>query len=273
MSDTGNFPAWDTDFFKRDSRLLDSFSRHAYILDFDSLRLGKKVLADNPRKDSFEFGVVVITEVGKERGNSIENAEKKKKDGGANQKNDLFNSWLKMVRHSATVDNYPFVKVITDEQRPESWGADARDLCDIVHIRESGETRLLMPFFTLSELLYAFVFGKFSDVYGEYRYVRSDNTLLMHCIKGIASRLHSYYTRNYNTFGCCTLSVQTESGTQDGVLEDKKYYLMSKKVYSKRFATDCFSEYYTEKALRSPVGLNELKEYLTERATFEELKE
>ena len=273
LSDIGNFPAWDTDFFKRDSKLLDSFSRHAHILDFDSLRLGKKVLADNPRKDSFEFGVVVITEVGKERGNSIENAEKKKKDGGANQKNDLFNSWLKMVRHSATVDNYPFVKVITDEQRPESWGADARDLCDIVHIRESGETRLLMPFFTLSELLYAFVFGKFSGVYGEYRYVRSDNTLLMHCIKGIASRLHSYYTRNYNTFGCCTLSVQTESGTQDGVLEDKKYYLMSKKVYSKRFATDCFSEYYTEKALRSPVGLDELKEYLTERATFEELKE
>ena len=71
MSDIGNFPARDTDFFKRDSRLLDSFSRHAHILDFDSLRLGKKVLADNPRKDSFEFGVVVITEVGKERGNSI----------------------------------------------------------------------------------------------------------------------------------------------------------------------------------------------------------
>ncbi len=138
LSDIGNFPAWDTDFFKRDSKLLDSFFRHAHILDFDSLRLGKKVLAYNPRKDSFEFGVVVITEVGKERGNSIENAEKKKKDGGANQKNDLFNSWLKMVRHSATVDKYPFVKVITDEQRPESWGADARDLCDIVHIRESG---------------------------------------------------------------------------------------------------------------------------------------
>lgn len=51
-----------------------------------------------------------------------------------------------MVRHSATVDNFPFVRVITDEQRPESWGADARDLCEIVHIRESGETRLAMPF-------------------------------------------------------------------------------------------------------------------------------
>ena len=45
----------------------------------------------------------------------------------ANQKNDLFNAWLKMCRHSATVDNYPFIKVFVDEQRPESWGADARD--------------------------------------------------------------------------------------------------------------------------------------------------
>ena len=40
-----------------------------------------------------------------------------------------------MIRHSATVANYPFVKVITDEQRPESWCADARDLCEIVHIK------------------------------------------------------------------------------------------------------------------------------------------
>lgn len=273
MSEIGNFPMWDMDFFKRDSRFIDSISRHAHILDFDALRLGKKVLAENPLKDSFEFGVVVITEVGKERGNSIENQEKKKKDDVANQKNDLFNVWLKMVRHSATVDNYPFVKVITDEQRPESWGADARDLCDIVHIKESGETRLLMPFFTLSELLNTFIFGRFISFYYEYRYTRSDNTLLMHLIKSIVSRFHKYYIGIYNTFGCCTLRVQTESGTQDGILEDKSYYLMSKKIYSKRFATDCFSEFYTEKTLRSAFGINDIREYVTERATFEELKQ
>ncbi|MDR1094148.1 MAG: hypothetical protein LBL66_08390 [Clostridiales bacterium] len=29
FSDTGNFPLWDTGFFKRDSRLIDSYSRHA----------------------------------------------------------------------------------------------------------------------------------------------------------------------------------------------------------------------------------------------------
>lgn len=271
LSDLGNFPLWNTDFFKRDSRLADSYSRHAHILDFDSLRLGRKVAQNNRNANNFEFGVVIITEVGKERGNSLELSEKKKKDDSANQKNDLFNSWLKMVRHSATVDNFPFVRVITDEQRPESWGADARDLCEIVHIRESEETRLAMPFFSLAELLYDWLFGKFSGLYYQYRFVRSDNTLPMYLLKSLMAKINHYYTRIYNRFGYCRLRVQIESGTQDGTFNENKYYLTSKKIYSKRFSTDCFSDFFTEKALRSPVGIDDLAEYATEKATFSEL--
>lgn len=271
LSDLGNFPLWNADFFKSDSRLIDSYSRHAHIIDFDSLRLGRKVVEKNRKANSFDFGVVIITEVGKERGNSIELSEKKKKDETTNQKNDLFNSWLKMVRHSATVDNFPFVRVITDEQRPESWGADARDLCEIVHIRESDETRLAMPFFSLAELLYGWLYNKFSGLYYEYRFNRGDNTLAMYLLKGLTAKMRDYYTGIYNRFGYCVLSVQVESGTQDGTIQDGKYYLMSKKIYSKRFSTDCFSDFFTVKALRSPVGINDLNEYATEKATFGEL--
>ena len=271
LSDLGNFPLWNSEFFKRDSRLIDSYSRHAHILDFDSLRLGRKVIEGNRNADNFEFGVVVITEVGKERGNALENQEVKKKDETTNRKNDLFNSWLKMVRHSATVDNFPFVRVITDEQRPESWGADARDLCEIVHIRESGETRLAMPFFSLAELLYSWIFSKFAGLYYQYRYVRSDNTLPMYLLKLLTAKVQHYYAGIYNRFGYCTLRVQVESGTQDGQISDNKYYLSSKKIYSKRFSTDCFSDFFTEKALRSPVGIDDLREYATEKATFAEL--
>jgi hypothetical protein len=272
MSDLGNFPLWNTDFFKKDTRLLDAFDRHAHILDFDSLRLGRKVIKDNPNADSFEFGVIVITEVGKERGNTLDHRELKKKEAGTNQKNDLFNAWLKMVRHSATVDNFPFVKVITDEQRPESWGADARDLAEIVHIKKSGEQRLAMPFFSLGELFYSFMFPWFTDKYYDYRYRRGDNTLANHLIKKGVTALHNYYTRIYNTFGYCALNVVVESGTQDGPIKKNRYFLMSKKIYSRRFSTDCFSEFFREKALRSKVGINDLEEYKTERATFEELK-
>lgn len=271
LSDTGNFPIWNHDFFSRDSRFADSYSRHAHILDFDTLRLGKKMLEDNPNKDNFEFGVVMMTEIGKERGNAVENIDKKKKDETANPKNDGFNSWLKMVRHSATVDNYPFARVITDEQRPESWGADCRDLCDIVYIKESGEQKLAMPWFSLAELLYDFIFSKFVKLYYRYRYSRSDNTLTMYILKNITAKIQKYYASIYNEFGYCALRVQVENGTQDGQITETEYYLANKKIYSKRFATDCFSDYFTEKALRSPVGIDDLIEYVTEKVTIEEL--
>lgn len=273
LSDLGNFPLWNSDFFKTDSRLIDSYSRHAHILDFDSLRLGRKVVENNANSNNFEFGVVLVTEIGKERGNNLENIEKKKSDEGANQKNDYFDDWLKMVRHSATVDNFPFVRVITDEQRPTSWGANARDLTDIVYIQESSDERLAMPFFSLEELLYDWVFGKFVRVYENYRYKRADNTLTMHALKGIVAKIHSRYKRIHNQFGYCQLSVQVESGTMDGQRKDCKYYLSTKKIYSKRFSTDCFSDFFVKKALRSPIGINDLDEYETEKATFAELAE
>lgn len=270
--DIGNFPLRNDDFFRKDARYIDALSRHAKIMDFDMLRLGRKVLEDNPKKDTFEFGVVLITEVGKERKNNLTLQEVKVKEIFANQKNDGFNDSLKMIRHSATVDNYPFVKIITDEQRPESWGADARDLCEIVFIKESSTTRLAMPFFALTELVYGFFSNKFNNLYYEYRFNRADNTLFLYLIKKAFSALHNYYVRIYNTFGYCALNVSVENGTQDGEKKDKRYFLMHKKIYSKRFSTDCFSDFYYKRALRSSLGIEDLEEYKTEKATLFELE-
>ncbi|MBQ8749241.1 MAG: hypothetical protein IJZ29_02065 [Clostridia bacterium] len=230
MEDDGNLPLWDIDFFNRNSKELNKVSNYAHIIDFDALRLGKKVIEDNKLKDSFDFGIVVITEIGKERKNTLELKEVKKNEEITNQKNDGFNDWLKMVRHSATVDNFPFVKVITDDQRPESWGADARDLTEIVHI-------------------------------------------LVYLLKKIVSVLHNYSTRLSNVFGYFQLNVAVEAGIQDGVLNDKKYYLMTKKIYSNRFSTDCFSDFFSQKTLRSSVGIDDLPTYNNVKATMDELKQ
>lgn len=272
LQDLGNFPMWNTDFFSRDSRLIDSFSRHAHILDFDCLRLGRKVIDNNVKSNALEFGCILITEGGKERGNMLDTKEMKKSSAETNQKNDGFNSWLKMVRHAATVDNFPFVKVIMDEQRPESMGADVRELCDIVHICETYDTKLAMPFFFLEELLYSLVFSKFVGFYYDYRFARADNTLFMYLIKGITSKLHNYYKRTYNNYAYMPIALQTENGTLDGKLKESKYYLALKKIYAKRFSTDCLSEFFTDKAITSPIGINDLEEYSTERASFAELQ-
>lgn len=272
LNDIGNFPLWNTDFFKKDSRYVDSISRHSHILDFDSLRLGKRLIQDNKYADSFEFGVINLTEIGKERKNALELNELKKKDLTANQKNDLFNSWLKMVRHSATVDNFPFVRVITDEQRPESWGADARDLCEIVNIDECSETRLAMPLFFVEDLIINLLMSGFEKRYSKYRFDRGDYTLRMYLYHGLIAKIKGYQRRIYNTFGYRKVNLNVENGTQDGKVSTKHYYLNFKKIYSKRFSTDCFSSFFTEKALRSPVGIDDIDEFKSEKATFDEMK-
>lgn len=271
IDDIGNFPIWNTDFFERDARLIDAFSRHSHILDFDMLRLGKRLVEENEHSDMFEFGVVTITEIGKERLNALELSDVKKSDKRANQKNDLFNYWLKMARHSATVDGYPFIKVFVDEQRPESWGADARELSEIVHIVARNDKKLAMPFFAIEELIYDFVFSRFVNLYKKYRYLRGDNTLLMYVLKSICAKIHSYYTGIYNRFSYIPCDIALEAGVQDGKMAMKKYYLMTKKIYSKRFSTDCFSEFFTEKTLNSLLGLDDLAEFKTEKASFDEM--
>ena len=268
LIDGGNFPVWSTDFFSKNPRP----SRHAHILDFDILRLGKKVLENNPNAGSFEFGVVAITEVGKERGNNLELKEVKKGTEETNQKNDLFNSWLKMCRHSATVDNYPFIKVFTDEQRPSSWGADARELCDIVHIVSSGSTRLALPFFTIEDMLNEWLFNRFINLYEDFRFNRGDNTLLIHLLKKVTAFVYRRNTVIYNTYGYSISNIEKERGTMDGKTEKKKYYLMHKKIYSQRFSTDCFSDYFNELAKGTHIGMNDYTEYATGKASVQELK-
>ncbi len=268
LFNNGNFPMRAYSFFSP----APEYTRFAHILDFDVLRLGKKVIANNPKAGSFEFGVVVITEIGKERANMLELKEMKKGADEANQKNDLFNAWLKMCRHSATVDNYPFIKVFVDEQRPESWGADARDLADIITIVKSGQQKLALPFFTIEEMLYEKTFNWFLSVYYNFRHIRGDNTLLVHILKAVISKIYAHYQRIYNRFGFSVLSVDKERGTQDEKPERKLYYLANYKIYRERFSTDCFSDYFNDLAEKAGVGLLDYVQYATVKASVDELK-
>ena len=269
LVDKGNFPLWISDFFPE---VKQNEGRYAHILDFDVLRLGKKVIDNNPNTGSFEFGVVLISEVGKERGNILDHKEMRKNQGETNQKNDLFNSWLKMCRHSATVDNFPFVKVFTDEQRPESWGADARDLCDIVHIVSSGPQHIALPFYTIEEMISEWAFNFFINLYYQMRFIRGDTTLAIYLLKLICSALYKRNAELYNKYGYSISHIEKERGTMDGKIEKKRYYLMNRKVYSNRFSTDCFSDYFNEMARKTKIGLNDYIEYETAKASVEELK-
>lgn len=275
--DDGNFPMWDCDPFRRDPRLISEQSKYSHILDFDSVRLGKKIDSKSKTVDSFEFGCVSITEMGKERGNQKTNGVRNKKTYNkapelANQDNDLFDIWLKMIRHSGTVDFYPFVRVICDEQRPESLGADARELAEIVHIQDCSEFKLAMPLFFFEDFFINIFLAGHSKRYYKYRHDRADHTLPMYLYHKIMSWLWKYQQRVYNTFGYYDCKLGVEAGTQDGEIKTDHYYLMNKKIYARRFATDAFSDYFNNKALRSSVGLQDLPTYGNVKATLSELE-
>ena len=268
MADGGNFPLWLTDFFSESERS----SRHSHILDFDILRLGRKMIENNPKAGSFEFGVVAITEIGKERGNNLELKEIKKIAEETNQKNDLFNSWLKMSRHSATVDNFPFIKVFADEQRPESWGADARELAEVVTILSAGERRIAMPFYTIEEMICEQAYCKFLRLYEDFRFRRGDNTLLVHILKTVTAKLWKHNEKIKNLYGYSVLALAKQRGTLDGKAKKKKYFLCNQKIYTRRFTTDCFSDYFNDLAIKAKIGINDYEEYAGEKASVNELK-
>ena len=129
-----------------------------------------------------------------------------------------------------------------------------------------------MPFFALGDLVIDWFVSKFGDKYYERRFRRGDNTLRLHLFHGIAAKLNQYRDGIYNTFACCKCDVLVESGTQDGNKIHKNYYLMDKKIYSNRFSTDCFSDFFNKKALKSKIGIDDVKEYAGQKATLGELK-
>lgn len=273
LESCGNFPLWDEDFFKRKSTELPDISRYSHIIDYDCLRLGRKVIEDNIMKDSFDFGIVLLMEIGKERGNNLELREVKKMCRDVNQKNDLFDTELKMMGHAANVHNKCFVRFVCDEQRPESWGANARELASIVRIVEKGEKSIAMPFYEIRDILYSLVNDRYRSFYLNYRFARGDISLLFYLYTKIFAALHKSYERDYNIFGYYPVKIETEKGTLDGVRDEHEYYYMVKKIYSRRFATDGFSGFYFNKTIKSKYGLKDMPCYENIHATSAELEQ
>ena len=274
FQDLGNFPLWNANFFKRDSRLIDSYSRHSHILDFDMLRLGKQMVEDNPNANAFGFGVYVISEIDKERKNTPELKEVKSADKECNQKNDLFNSLVKMSRHACVVANRVFIRIFGDFQRPQSLGADCLELGEVIYIKNKGERTSALPFFSPFYLLEGFcswINGKFENFYTQYRFNRADNTLFLHVLKTISSKLKQHCERQNNLFGSQVLKIQVEDGVLDGDKKDAKYYRQSKKIYSKRYSTDCLSGIFEERSRANMISLQDLAEYADIIATKDEL--
>lgn len=129
-----------------------------------------------------------------------------------------------------------------------------------------------MPFYTIEDMISEIAFNKFINLYYDFRFRRGDNTLLVHILKSVTAWLWKRNIKVYNTYGYNVLKIEKERGTMDGKVDKKKYYIMNRKIYARRFSTDCFSDYFNDMARQAKVGLNDYREYVTERASVDELK-
>lgn len=240
VRDVGNMPERRNDFFKKDPRLMESYSRQCHIINFDMLRLGKRM-----RKEfKLSFGTFVITEVDKERKNALELKEVKRSEEGCNQVNDLFNACLMMCRHAAVIANRVFIRIICDLQRPEAWGAGGRELGEVMYIKDKGELYPVMPALSpywLCEGLFSLFKGKWDEFKAAYITERRDGTLFDYIYSNVTSKINNHYDKIKGQFGMFELKLELQSGRMDGEVTTDVWRIFNKKDRSKRYKTDCLN--------------------------------
>ena len=273
------FPLWDSDFFERDPRKQAEYEKYSHILDQEIMRLGKTIVKDNRNAGSFGFGIYIDTEKGKSRPNQHGTEGMKKDARECNQKNDNYAYSDMMCRHAQTmVDNVPFIRKWSDEQRPEKVPAELRDNMDILTIAECSSLELVMPSFMISDMIYDWVYEPMMNWYYKVRNVRKDNFLLIFLVRNVVSLLSRYYWKYYNRYGSFTLTIEKQSGRNFGqnasataTVELHEYYLSTKKIYANRFSTDCYSDFFRRRQLETDIGINDYPCYAGLRMSDNEM--
>ena len=272
LKDIGNMPYRDTDFFNRDPKYQEAYSHHAHIIDYDMLRLGKKMIKSNPKARRLSFGVYVITEIDKEFKNMQQLKETKIKEDETNQKNDLHDACLMMCRHAAVVRNRVFIRVIADLQRPEAWGAGGRELGEVIYISEKDELQPSLPILSpywFTNTVFSAIKGKWDSFYTELITNRSDHTLFIYLVKNLVAFINNHYDKVKGLFGIQTLTLEIQSGRMDGEVKQDKWRIITKKDRSRRYKTACLEAVF-DSYEPNTMHIDDFIEYAGEVGTNEE---
>ena len=274
MLDLGNFPIWDCDFFKRDSRLIDSFSRHSHILDYDMVRLGNQMLKNNPNRYAFGWGVWVFTELDKDAKNTLEQQEIKAQDEECNQKNDLMHVMFKMSRHACMIRFRNFVRIIADMQRVENITANLRQVGQVALITEKDEKKVVLPWFSAWKIFSPALLSiksRLDNLHINERHLRPDKRLLTSALERIRVAIGQWELRTVGVFGGHALQIELQTGRMDGAVKKHTFFVQYKKDYAKRNASDCTAGMFESRGELNTIGLDDMKEFAGYIATQDEL--
>ncbi len=272
LQSIGNFAIWDDDFFRVRSQDVNYISRFCKIMNWDFFRICRK-LGSVP-DFAFEFGIVNITEMGKDRPNQVESEGTKKISDETNAKNDGFNDEVKIIGHGAMVDFNCFANITGNDQREQQIPASLLGTAEILRIEENELGKMAMPFFFWEDRLHDLISHIFEKLHKNQRFNKGNNTLVYYILHTIISKYENYYAKRINTFGYERMTISVRDGNKEN---EKKmhyyYYISNKKTLSKRYATDCFADVLAEKTKQATKGIDDIKSYKKVRPSDAELKE
>jgi len=277
--DKGHLIIWDFDSYHHDNRKMQAISRYSHIIDYDMLRSGKKVKDDNPNSDATDGCVIGITEIAKERGNALENADYKKTDDLANPKNDLFDLDVKMGGHLAYIWHTPFFKIISDDQRSGSLSSNMVDVAETIFTvdRRKNVEKTALHLFWFEPLILEWIVKIRDKFYSAYRFQRDDMTLVQHLINMAGSLSYMALTRVYQRYTYKKVVMATNSSDAVGNLnegEEVTYYLINYIDNAQRFASASYSGFLNANKEKAKSGFFDLPMFESYMATREEfLKE
>lgn len=263
------FRLWNGSFFgKKPAEALEA-SRYSHIFDQDIMRMGKRILPENPYNGSFGFGIYTNTEWAKSRGNQLTLADVSASDEECNQKNDLYSYSLKMQRHANTMVAFKvYFRFFGDEQRAPSLTADQLQLCSVLSLVDQSEVMLALPGFAWLDWLYGKLYVPFVNFYEKTINKRGDTCLPIGVMKSAVGALSRMYSRMYNRYGFRQISCLRQKGTAYGSSGDAKeeaidctWFQLYGKDYADRYRSDCYAQFFAKEQLNCAAGINDYPTY------------
>ena len=273
----GNFPSLQYNFFHRDFRN-DDQSENAKIFNQNLIRLNKQKKGENGDENItlFDFGLLTLSEFGKDRGNRYTNTLRKKED--VTPFNDGTANCFGVLRHLTTVRYKQYGFIIWDDQKLSSFSGyeSAMAETNIFISKQRGNNKLALPLWFIEGTILDSLTYKYNYRYQKYIHLRNDRTLHSYFVSHVSAWLNNLQRNIINIFGYKRVSLSLSGVNVSGAQEsrgDSSFFLMNKIIFSNRYETDCYKGFFDKLKLQAKEGINQFKSFKNSAATIEELME
>ena len=270
--DLGNFVEFEGDLVGKTTDESMALTQYCHILNWDRHRLGEQFNPDAADNDAVEYGVGGSHEEDKERKNQHTKRMVEKVAGEPNQDNDFVHIDFMMHGHAAECDNFSFHRWFFDAQKADELEARTRALTLMLYIKKAHAVKNYMPLFAFDEAIFIIASSIYDSIYEYIRLRKGSNTLLVYALRRFYTPLFQRFIRLSNRYNYNPLDLIPTDGGDQATGEMIRLPLLWLVAYRYRFASDANGDFYFHKTKKSPMGLNDTRQYESLRMTLEEME-